>query len=149
VTTVKNLTKDYSYYVANIGVAYREDTDEVIAVLTEVAAELRRDPDFGPMMLDAMEVVGVDRFEASSVVIKVRFKTLPIRQWSVGREFNRRLKKAFDKHGIEMPFPTHTVYFGEDKRGGAPPAHLRIDHAAAADKPEAALVAKPDDKATA
>jgi small-conductance mechanosensitive channel len=150
VTTVKNLTKDYSYYVANIGVAYHEDTDEVIALLAKVADELRRDPDFGPMMLEPMEVVGVDRFEASAVIIKVRLKTLPIRQWSVGREFNRRLKKAFDKHGIEMPFPHHTIYFGEDKRGGAPPAHVRIDHAGVPDRLDvAATEPKPDDKATA
>jgi moderate conductance mechanosensitive channel len=127
VTTVKNLTKDYSYYVLDVGVSYREDTDEVIALLKQVADELGRDPEFGAMMLEPMEVIGVDRFEDSAVIIKVRLKTLPIRQWSVGREFNRRMKKAFDRNGIELPFPHRTLYFGEDKRGSAPAAHLRIE----------------------
>ncbi|HWI25844.1 MAG TPA: mechanosensitive ion channel domain-containing protein [Stellaceae bacterium] len=138
VTTVKNMTKGYAYYVADVGVSYREDTDEVTAVLKEVAEELRRDPEFGAMMLEPMEVIGVDRFENSAVVIQVRMKTLPIKQWSVGREFNRRLKKAFDQHGIEMPYPHQTIYFGEDKRGSAPPARIAIERIEMPEAPTAA-----------
>jgi small conductance mechanosensitive channel len=129
VTTVQNLTKDFAYYVADVGVSYREDTDQVTAVLREVAEEMRQDPDFGPMMLEPLEVIGVDRFEESAVIIKVRMKTMPIRQWSVGREFNRRMKRAFDQHGIEMPFPHRTLYFGEDRRGQAPAARIRVEPA--------------------
>jgi moderate conductance mechanosensitive channel len=138
VTTVQNLTKGFAYYVADIGVSYREDTDEVIAVLKEVAEELRRDPNFGPLMLEPMEVVGLDRFADSAVILKVRFKTLPIKQWTVGREFNRRIKKAFDERGIEMPFPHQTIYFGEDKRGAAPAAHIAIERIEMPEAPAAA-----------
>lgn len=127
VTTVKNLTRDFAYYVANVEVSYREDTDEVIAVLIEIADEIRQDPEFGPKILEPLEVVGVDAFKESSVVIVVRLKTFPLQQWSVGREFNRRMKKAFDRKGIEMPFPHRTIYFGEDKTGRAPPAHVHVE----------------------
>jgi len=127
VTTIKNLTRDYAYYVADVEVSYREDTDAVIEVLIAVAEEMRKEPAFSYRMLEPIEIVGVDAFKESSVVIKARLKTLPIQQWTVGREFNRRMKKAFDKAGIEMPFPHRTIYFGEDKKGEAPPAHISVD----------------------
>ena len=109
--------------------AYREDTDEVVQVLQEVDSEMRDDPDFAPDILEPLEVMGVDRFEDSAVIVRVRTKTKPLRQWAVGREFNRRMKKAFDARGIEIPFPHQTVYFGVAKDGTAPPAHLRLDRA--------------------
>jgi moderate conductance mechanosensitive channel len=99
------MTKDFSYYLMDVGVAYREDVDEVIAVLREVDADLRRDPEFGPDILDDLDVVGVDDFAASQGTIKVRIKTVLIKQWWVGRELRRRIKKAFDTQGIEIPFP--------------------------------------------
>ena len=133
VNTVKNMTRDYAYFVASVEVSYREDTDEVITALVAVAEEMRKDPAFGYRMLEPIEIIGVDAFKESSVVIKVRLKTLPIQQWTIGREFNRRMKKAFDKAGIEMPFPHRTIYFGEDKTGNAPAAHIRVDPAAEGD----------------
>jgi len=60
-----------------------------------------------------LEVLGVDKFDDSAVIIKVRMKTVPIQQWAVGRELRRRIKKAFDQRGIEIPFPHLSVYFGE------------------------------------
>jgi moderate conductance mechanosensitive channel len=116
VKAIQNLTKDYSYYVVNIGIGYREDTDRATQVLVAVAEELRQEPEFGAFMLEPLEVVGVDRFAESAVIIVARIKTLPIHQWRIGREFNRRLKKAFDAHGINMPFPQRTIYFGDDPR---------------------------------
>lgn len=127
VGTVVNLTKDFSFYAMEVGIAYREDTDEVVAVLRQLGEELMADPDFGHLILAPLEVLGVDRFDASSVVIKARIKTLPVKQWSVGREFNRRMKKRFDELGIEIPFPHTTIYFGEDKKGRAPPARIRVE----------------------
>ena len=118
VTAVKNLTRDFAFYVVDVAVAYSEDTDRVVAVLKHAAEELRADPAFGPFMLAPLEVVGLDRFEASAVIIQVRLKTLPSRQWSVGREFNRRFKKAFDAAGIEIPVPHRKIIFGG---GSAPP----------------------------
>jgi len=131
VDTVTNMTKDFSYYLMDIGVAYREDTDQVTQVIRDIGAELQQDPEYGPSILEPVEVLGVDGFLDSAVLIKARIKTKPIMQWWVGREFNRRLKKRFDALGIEIPFPHMTLYFGVDKEGKAPPAHLHVDRLAA------------------
>lgn len=113
ITKISNLTKDFSYYVLDMGVAYKEDTDHVVEVMRQVADELRQDPAFGPNMLEPLEVLGVNDFADSAVVIKVRLKTVPVMQWSVGREYRRRVKKAFDAAGIEIPFPHLSLYAGE------------------------------------
>jgi small conductance mechanosensitive channel len=113
---LSNLTKDFSYYVVDVGVAYKEDTDAVAAVLQEVGADLLADPAYGASILAPLEVLGVDDFGDSQVTIKVRIKTLPIRQWEVGRELRRRIKNTFDAKGIEIPFPHVSVYFGEASR---------------------------------
>ncbi len=127
VGAITNMTKEYSRYVLDVGVAYREDTDQVADLLREIDAELRADPEFGQHILEPIDILGVDRFEDSAVVVRARLTTKPIMQWTVGREFNRRLKKKFDEHGIEIPFPHQTIYFGEDKQGHAPVAHIRVD----------------------
>lgn len=128
VDKVTNLTKEYSFAVLDIGVAYREDTDEVFAVMKEVAEGLQADPEWGAQILEPMEVLGVDAFLDSAVLLKARLKTRPIRQWAVRREFNRRLKKVFDARGIEIPFPQSTVWFGEDKAGNAPAGRMVVRH---------------------
>ncbi|MEM7445280.1 MAG: mechanosensitive ion channel domain-containing protein [Pseudomonadota bacterium] len=135
VDSVKNLTKEFSYYLMDIGVAYRENTDEVIEVIKAISKDLRADPDYGSMMLDDIEVLGVDGFADSAVIIKARIKTLPIQQWTVGREFNRRMKLRFDELGIEIPFPHTTLYFGVDKQGQAPAGPIRIEAADARKAP--------------
>lgn len=132
VGVTSNLTKEFSYYVFDVGVAYREDVDEVIGVLKEIAQELIDDPQFAPLILPPFEVAGVDKLAESGVIIKCRIKTKPIQQWTVGREFNRRMKKRFDALGIEVPFPTRRLYFGVDKQGKAPPAHVAFDGEACA-----------------
>lgn len=114
VKVIQNLTKDYSYYVANVGVGYGEDTDRVVKVLAAIVEEMRKEKPFARWILEPLDVVGVDRFADSAVILLVRIKTQPIRQWVVGREFNRRMKLAFKREGIEMPFPTRTIYFGDE-----------------------------------
>ena len=128
IDVVTNMTKEYSMYVFDVGVAYREDTDEVVEVLREIAAQMRTEPGFKDDILDDLEVLGVDQFADSAVIIKTRIKTKPIKQWSVGREFNRRMKKAFDERNIEIPFPHVTVYAGEDKDGSAPLFPVETKH---------------------
>ncbi len=113
VTTLANMTKDWSAYVMDIGVAYKEDTDRVVEVMREVGEDFRHDQQVGRKILEPIEILGVDAFGESEVVIKARIKTLPIEQWSVGREYRRRLKKAFDREKIEIPFPHRTLYMGE------------------------------------
>ncbi len=117
---VENMTKDFSRYLLDVGVGYREDTDEVVAVMREVDESMRQDPQFRWDMLEPIEIMGVDRFEDSAVIVRARLKTRPIQQWRIGREYNRRLKKAFDERGIEIPFPHRTIYWGETKQGQLP-----------------------------
>ena len=126
IDVVTNMTKDYSQYVFNIGVAYREDVDEVISVIKEVDEDLRKDDGFKDDILAPIEVFGLDQFGDSALIIKARTKTRPIKQWGVAREFNRRLKKKFDEKNIEIPFPHTTVYMGEDKKGNSPPLHVSM-----------------------
>ncbi|TVR04458.1 MAG: mechanosensitive ion channel family protein [Spirochaetaceae bacterium] len=127
IDVVTNMTKDYSRYVFDIGVAYREDVDEVIAVIRAVDEELRGDPAFGESILEPIEILGLDEFADSAIIIKARTKTKPIKQWEIGREFNRRLKRAFDQRGIEIPFPHVTLYMGQDKTGIAPALRVRSE----------------------
>ena len=110
---VTNMTKEYSQALVEIGVAYKEDVDEVIGILQRVADDMRNDDAFRDSILDPLEVLGLDSFGDSSVNIKVRLRTLPAKQWAVAREFRKRVKKTFDKEGIEIPFPHLTLYIGE------------------------------------
>jgi small-conductance mechanosensitive channel len=116
VETLSNLSHEWSAYVFDLGVAYKENTDAVTEVIREVGAGLRADANFGLYIIADLEVFGVDEFADSAVVIKGRIKTKPLKQWIVGREFNRRIKQAFDEQGIEIPFPHRSVYFGEASR---------------------------------
>ncbi|MDP6787485.1 MAG: mechanosensitive ion channel [Rhodospirillales bacterium] len=142
VDTVTNMTKEFSYYVLEVGVAYREDTDEVVDILRAILDDMRDDPDWGAFIIDPLDVLGVDAFADSAVIIKARIKTAPIKQWSVGREFNRRMKKRFDEENIEIPFPHTTLYFGVDKAGTAPPARVAMEGTPTTDQAPAAGKAK-------
>ncbi len=113
VTSLSNMTREFSFYVFDLGVAYKEDTDHVVRVVKQLADEMMEEAEFKPFILEPLEVLGVDEFADSAVIIKMRIKTPPIRQWMVGREMNRRIKKKFDELGIEIPFPHRSVYFGE------------------------------------
>ncbi len=121
ISTVSNMTKDFGYALMNIGVAYRENTDEVFQVIREVGADLQNDPEHGPNILEPIEVHGITSFADSAVIIRCRMKARPGNQWGIGREFNRRIKLRFDELGIEIPFPHLTLYAGVDKQGEAPP----------------------------
>ena len=116
VTTVTNMTKDYSRYVFDIGVAYKENIDDVMQLLQDIATTLQQDPQFSPDIVEPFEMLGLDQFADSAVVIKCRITTKPRRQWSIGREMNRRIKKTFDERGIEMPFPHRTLYWGDQQQ---------------------------------
>jgi small conductance mechanosensitive channel len=100
---VTNMTKGFSYYVIDVGISYREDVDKVMEVLKEVGAELRHDPEFASDILGDLEVLGVDNVVGSAVTIKVQIRTQPVKQWRVGRELRRRIKKTFDARGIQLP----------------------------------------------
>lgn len=78
-------------------------------MLKEVGAEMQADPQFSPFILEPIEILGVDAFADWSVQLKLRIKTVPLKQWEVGRELRKRIKKAFDQHAIEIPFPEGVV----------------------------------------
>jgi small-conductance mechanosensitive channel len=120
ITSVSNLTKAWSRAVLDIGVAYREDIDQVLAVLRELGQEFHADPQWGELLLDPPEVLGVESFGDSAVVIRMVAKTLPLKQWDVARELRRRIKNRFDELQIEIPFPHVKFYWGEGQLPGDP-----------------------------
>jgi small conductance mechanosensitive channel len=124
VTRIKNMTSGYAQALIDLRVSYREDIDMVFEEIRRLAAEFRAEPEWSARILDDLEMWGVDQLAESAVVIRFRIKTLPAQQWSVKREFSKRLKKRFDELGIEMPFPHRTLYFGSDREGNAPPVRL-------------------------
>lgn len=124
IKVVINLTREFAQAVADIGIAYRENVEEAIAVMKEVGAALRADETFAPTILADLEIAGVDSLADSAVVVRCRFKVKGSEQWSVRREFLKRIKAAFDERGIEIPYPHLTIYPGQAKDGGAPP--LRV-----------------------
>ena len=115
VETLSNLTKGWSRALLEIGVAYKEDVDRVMAVMEDEARELWNDEEWESLIVEAPAVPGVERFDDSAVTIRVMFKTLPQRQWDVAREYRRRIKKRFDADNIEIPFPHRTLYWGAEQ----------------------------------
>jgi small conductance mechanosensitive channel len=113
VTTATNMTKDFSFYVLNVSIDYKEDTDRVVAVLRDIAEQMRAEPAYAAAMLGPLDVAGVDAFQENAVVIKARLKTRPIQQWSVGREFNRRMRRRFAEEDITIPYPQRTLHLGD------------------------------------
>jgi small conductance mechanosensitive channel len=105
INTLANRSKDFSYYVVDLSVSYFDDSDRVAEAVREVGASLQADPAFGPAILAPIEVLGVDAFSDWSIKMKARIKTVPLKQWEVGRELRRRLIKAFEHRGFGIPFP--------------------------------------------
>lgn len=115
ITIIENMTSDWSMCMIDLGVAYKENYDEVVKIIKHVGDEMRSDPIFGDIILEDINIMGFDNFQDSQITIRIRFKTKAMRQWEVKREFNRRIKKEFDQLGIEIPFPHITLYIGTDK----------------------------------
>lgn len=114
---VSNLTRTWARVVLDVGVAYKEDVDRVIAVMRDVGRELWDDEEWRPLLVDPVEVPGVERFDDSAVTIRLTAKTLPLKQWDVARELRRRLKRRFDAENIEIPYPHQKLVW----EGGTPP----------------------------
>ncbi len=105
ITTVSNFSTEFAFAVADVSVSYREDLDHVYSVMRATAAELREDAGFQASIIDALEIAGVEQLADSAIVVRCRMKTVPAEQWKVRREFLKRLKFAFDREGISIPFP--------------------------------------------
>jgi small conductance mechanosensitive channel len=121
ITTVTNMSRDFAQTVIDVSIAYREDIDEAVAVMRDVAGAMRADTAYGWKIMEDMEIAGVEKWADSAIVIRSRIKVRPLEQWSVRREYLWRLKKAFDARGIEIPYPHLTVYAGVAKDGTAAP----------------------------
>lgn len=130
ITTVTNMTRGFAQAVMDVGIAYRENVDAALDVMREVGVQMRADEVFGAKILEDLEIAGVEHWADSAVILRCRFKVAPIQQWSVRREFLRRLKVAFDAAGIEIPYPHLTLYAGQAKDGTAPPLPLQLDNTA-------------------
>jgi small-conductance mechanosensitive channel len=132
ITTVTNMTRGFAFAVMDVGVAYRENVDDVMQVMRQVGRWMRADEAYAGLILEDLEIAGVENLGDSSVVVRCRFKVAPMQQWTVRREYLRRVKAAFDDQGIEIPYPHLTVYAGVDKKGDAPVLPLRMARRAAA-----------------
>lgn len=125
IKVVTNRTRQYATPLVEVGIAYREDPDEALTLMREVGQAMRADAEWQARLLQDVEIIGVERWADSAVLLRCRLKVAPpIEQWNVRREFLRRLKKAYDQRGIEIPFPHLTVYAGQGKDGSAPPFYF-------------------------
>jgi small conductance mechanosensitive channel len=116
VDTVANFNRGFAYHVAEIGIAYKESVGDAKAAMAEAFKRLQAG-ELGAGIVGDLEMQGVTALGDSSVVVRARVKTLPGRQWAIGRAYNELLKDVFDEHGIEIPFPHMTMFWGTDKAG--------------------------------
>ncbi len=121
VTTVSNRSRGYAFALVDIGVAYRENVDDVFAAIREVAAAIQADATLGPLILEDIDLAGVEAWAESALMIRFRIKVKPLQQWTVKRAFLQQLKQEFDRRGIEIPYPHLTFYAGQNKDGKTPP----------------------------
>lgn len=134
IDAVTNLTKEFSMAVFNIAVAYREDVDKVIEVVEDLAEKMRRERQYRRLILEPLEMAGLDAFTDLAVMVKCRFKVKPAAQWTVMREFNRRLKIRFDELGIALAHTPRAFVFS--KEGDLPVGAVEpVINAEAAPKP--------------
>ena len=117
VNTVTNMTREFSRTVLQVTVAYAESYDRVLGVLRQIVQEMRDEPAWSGIILDDLEVLGIDRMENTSITIRCRIKCTAFGRWSVGREFNRRMKEAFELEGIQLPAAAATATANAVVRG--------------------------------
>lgn len=126
IDAVVNMSRGFAFAVIDVGVSYREDIGRALEVMRETAEAFAQEEAMAKRLLAPVEMVGVDKLDASSVVIRCRFRTAALAQWDVKRGFYQRIKAAFDRAGIEIAVPHLTVYAGQLRDGGAPPFPLRV-----------------------
>jgi small conductance mechanosensitive channel len=103
IKTLANMSKDFAYFVINVGVSYSDDPDRVAEAIRDAGASMLTDAEFQPHILSPIEVYGVDAFEADRLMMKARIKTVPQKQWLVGRELQKRIVRLFRERGIQVP----------------------------------------------
>ncbi len=137
VDMVSNYMREFSYFVCDMGIAYREDVEEAKqAMFDAFDMMIENEPDTAGVVISGLEWFGLNSFGDSAVVLRARIKTMPGKQWGTGRVYNGYLKKVFDERGIEIPFPQQTIWLGEAKDGSTQPFRLEDNNAHKGSKPE-------------
>jgi len=124
ITTVTNMSRDYAFSVIDVRVANRQNVDEAMQLMHDIAQKLREHPTFKDKIIDDLEMAGVEKLEDTASIVRARIKVKPLAQWDVKREFLRLLKIAFEDRHIEFPYPHMVMYPGQDKTGGVQPVHI-------------------------
>jgi small conductance mechanosensitive channel len=113
IKVVSNLSKEWSRSVLDLGISYREDIDQVVELLIQIGKELESEERFKSAILESLQILGIEKFDESQMVIRMMVKTAPLKQWDVGRELRRRIKIRFDEKGIQLPYPHRVLLWGE------------------------------------
>lgn len=113
---VSNLSKEWSRAVLDLAVSYRENIDQVVEVLQKIGKELEGEEPYRNSILEPLQVLGIERFGESEVILRLMIKTVPLKQWEIGRELRRRIKIRFDEIGIQIPYPHRVLIWGEPSR---------------------------------
>jgi small conductance mechanosensitive channel len=113
IKVVTNLSKEWSRAVVDIGISYREDIDQIITLLSEIGKQLADEEPYRSAILEPMEILGVEQFKESEIIIRMIVKTVPLKQWEISRELRRRIKNRFDEGGIQVPFPHRLLFWGD------------------------------------
>jgi moderate conductance mechanosensitive channel len=114
IKVVSNLSKEWSRTVLDLGISYHENVERVIGLLSRIGEELSSEEPYRSAILEPLQILGVERFKESHLVIRMMVKTAPLKQWDVGRELRRRIKNRFEEQGIEMSVPAPFLY-GDEK----------------------------------
>ena len=126
VDMVSNYMREFSYSVCDMGIAYRENVDDAKQAMHDAFDLLMEDPAMADFIVAPLEWFGINSFGDNAVVLRTRIKTIPGKQWAIGRAYNGYLKTVFDERGIEIPFPQQTMWLGEAKDGSTQPLRIEV-----------------------
>lgn len=115
IKVASNFSKEWSRSVLDLGISYRDDIDQIVDLLIQIGKEMESEEPYKSAILEPLQVLGVEKFDESQMVIRMMVKTAPLKQWDVGRELRRRIKIRFDEKGIQLPFPHRVLIWGEPK----------------------------------
>jgi small conductance mechanosensitive channel len=116
IKVVSNLSKEWSRAVLDLGISYQEDADRIFDLLNRIGKEMESEEPYKSAILEPLQVLGVEKFDESQMVIRMMVKTVPLKQWDVGRELRRRIKVRFDEKGIQLPYPHRVFLWGEPSK---------------------------------
>jgi small conductance mechanosensitive channel len=107
------MSKGFNRAVVDVGISYGESIDRVIGILTKELEKIYNEH-IVEGMIDCPVVLGVEKLDDSCVVIRVKADCSVGENWNVERQLRRLIKNAFDREGIEIPFPQQVVHIQKD-----------------------------------